>query len=229
MDGCHGPGGAGGQRRGHAERAAGRGDRADRAVEPVAERCGHRVVRPRPGCGRRSEPARRPVPGRSISAQGPVHELRRPDPVERQRGSEGGGQARRRRHDAGRPVQGGRAGHRWPDKHPGDGQPADHTASGLGSTRNPWALARTPGGSSGGAAAAVAVGMVPFANASDGGGSIRIPASCCGLVGLKPSQGRITVGPVRAEVGLGVELCVTTCATQRGCSMRCAVPASATP
>lgn len=78
-----------------------------------------------------------------------------------------------------------------------------------GPTRNPWALQRTPGGSSGGAAAAVAVGMIPFANASDGGGSIRIPASCCGLVGLKPSQGRTTMGPARAEVGLGVELGVS--------------------
>lgn len=78
-----------------------------------------------------------------------------------------------------------------------------------GATHNPWALDRTPGGSSGGAAAAVAAGMVPFANASDGGGSIRIPASCCGVVGLKPSQGRTTVGPVRTEAGLGVELCVS--------------------
>lgn len=73
----------------------------------------------------------------------------------------------------------------------------------FGPTRNPWNIERTPGGSSGGAAAAVAAGMVPVAAAGDGGGSIRIPASYCGLFGLKPSRGRMPLGPDIAEAWFG--------------------------
>jgi amidase len=64
-----------------------------------------------------------------------------------------------------------------------------------GVTRNPWDLGRTPGGSSGGSAAAVAAGLVAAAHATDGGGSIRVPAACCGLVGLKPGRGRVDLAP----------------------------------
>lgn len=80
-----------------------------------------------------------------------------------------------------------------------------------GPTHNPWRLGYTPGGSSGGSAAAVSAGVLPMATASDGGGSIRMPAACCGLFGLKPSRGRLSLGPAAGDMWAGavVEGCVS--------------------
>ncbi len=75
-----------------------------------------------------------------------------------------------------------------------------------GPTRNPWNVAHSAGGSSGGAAAAVAAGIVPAANASDGGGSIRIPAAACGLFGMKPTRARTPMGPDRSEGWAGMSI-----------------------
>jgi amidase len=84
-----------------------------------------------------------------------------------------------------------------------------------GPSRNPWSTDHSTGGSSGGSAAAVAAGMVPIAHANDGGGSIRIPASACGLVGLKPSRGRVSMGPEFGDFMSGLTADLVVCRSVR--------------
>jgi len=85
--------------------------------------------------------------------------------------------------------------------------------------RTPWDLSRSAGGSSGGAAAAVAAGLAPAAQGSDGGGSIRIPSSVCGLFGIKPTRGRVSEGPLVPDLyGLGVNGPLARSRTRRCCS-----------
>jgi amidase len=101
-----------------------------------------------------------------------------------------------------------------------------------GATRNPWDTERTPGGSSGGSAAAVAAGVVPMAHASDGGGSIRVPAAVCGLVGLKPTRARNNSGPLFGEGwnGLAIEHALTRSVRDTAALLDCtAGPAAGDP
>ena len=88
---------------------------------------------------------------------------------------------------------------RWPDQCPELGTTVTTEPRSFPPARNPWDPGHSTGGSSGGSAAAVAAGLVAVAHANDGGGSIRIPASECGLVGLKPNRGRVSQGPVTGE------------------------------
>jgi amidase len=99
----------------------------------------------------------------------------------------------------------------------------------FGPCRNPWNLAYSPGGSSGGAAAAVAAGILPVAHATDGGGSIRIPAAQCGLLGLKPSRGRISFAPDAGEGWGGLSTAHVVSRSVRDCAVMLDATAGAEP
>jgi len=98
------------------------------------------------------------------------------------------------------------------------GSTASSESALFGETHNPWNLAHSAGGSSGGSAAAVAAGIVPAAHASDGGGSIRIPASACGLLGLKPTRGLVPMGPTQYETRDGLSAMHVVSRSVRDCA-----------
>ena len=162
-------------------------------------RRGGRRARPSEPSGSR-RPALGAAPRGAVLRQGPRHHEGRADDVRHP-------SVRRQRADRGRadggPPEGGRRHHGRQDQHADDRAGwARPTTCSSGATRNPWRLDRTPGGSSGGASAAVAAGLAPIAVGTDGGGSIRIPASFAGIFGHKPSYGRIPTYPASAAWSL---------------------------
>ena len=192
---------AGRRRRGHRGRAARRGDHPGRGGAG-AERRDHRPVRPRPGTSRRTRRIRRAA-RRDAGPLAGVPFLLKDLGAALAGAPEAMGSRALRTHvatetawivdrylSAGLVVFGKTNTPEW-------GNHCTTEPSLYGPTVNPWSPAITPGGSSGGSAAAVAAGVVPAASGGDGTGSIRVPASCCGLVGLKPRRGRTSFAPER--------------------------------
>ena len=207
--------------------------RADRPVQPGAQRRHPPPLCRAPARKRAGPLAGRAVPGRAHPAEGPRRDaggraLLRGDRVSRKAAGYRADQDSylvQRFRKAGFVVLGR-------TNTPELGTTITTEPLAFGPTRNPWNTEHSTGGSSGGSAAAVASGMVPVAHASDGGGSIRIPASCCALFGLKPSRGRVSKGPAPARV-LGRACRSTTSrrgrfATRLPCSTRSPATSRAT-
>ncbi|WP_341855114.1 amidase family protein [Brachybacterium sp. GPGPB12] len=165
-----------------------------------AREAGSTWKRPAPTAPSRSSPA--PPPARGADADQGPHPARRRPLRGRRRGGCAGTSPRAPTGSRGRLLDGGTL-TVGKTTTPEFGMPC-YTEPATGApARTPWDLRRTAGGSSGGAAAAVASGIVPIAHGSDGGGSVRIPAACCGIAGLKPSRGLVSPGPHGGE-GMGL-------------------------
>ena len=192
-----------------ASRARRRRHRAHRAPQPAPQRRRDRDVRLGARGGAR-RPARRAVHRRPVRAQGPRRRARR---RALHRGLAVPARPTSPRHDQELAVRLKRAGLVIVGKTNTcefGMRPTCESAL-FGVTRNPWDTTRTPGGSSGGSAAAVASGMVPMGHGNDAGGSLRFPASCCGLFALKPTRARVPLGPEYGDIfsGLAVEHALT--------------------